>query len=589
MNLQDKFDRAFTLQGQRKHEDAAALYNDLMQEWPENPDVWHLAGGNLCNLGRFQEGLNLIQKAISIEEKSKYHVTIGQILSNTQYTDQAEQSFSRANVLDPENPKALFHLGFFALLRKDFPKAASFFQSALKQDPNYVDALFRLGNCYQEAGDRSRAGPLYELAFQLAPRFDIRFSTGTLKEQLGNLDEALHIYVSLIKENPNILPLQVRYVSVLERLNKLEECRLALETASQLFPKNTSIELVKAKTLKRSKQLVEANDCIAQIVRREGDQTPASVFFEAGIILDKLGRFEEAFANFKIANSKVLADKSVQVSTLQSHLMQTIDQMENLQFRPQLFSQHAIEQEEGGRLVFILGFPRTGTTLIDAILSVHPGVKTFEESPALERCYRTALEMCDGNIENVAYLTSVDLNKLRRLYFEVVNGQGILIDRHPFNTWKLPLIRILFPQAKLIMTKRNELDTALSCYMQDFDFHQGTAHLFSVTDTLTLFKKISALVENDESCREPNQHPIYYYRYEDLVSDTKATVSGILGYIGLEWMPEMSDHTAHSKRAVVSTISYDQVALPVYSTSADRSKNYSQLLSAEIDHSLLSV
>lgn len=583
----NRLEEAFTLQKQNEYDRAAELYDVLLVEMASNPNVWHLAGANECYRGNTEKGLKLIAKANAISENSMYHNTAGTILLNLNHVNDAARSFARAIELKPDYPEATYYLGLCYFMQRDYAKAGNYFQKALSLAPNFSDAAFRLGNCYQESGDFGKALALYTNALTLAPsNLGIKFSIGTLKEQAGDLVGALEVYASLVDSGVSFANAYVRKIAVLERLGYLDECQSSINSAKLLFPDNRDIALTQAKVLKRNGMLAEAATLLNEIVSADNNEAVSySAFFENGVVHDKLGNAEKAYDSFVRGNQLVLHAHGEQLAALQRKMRDNLSDMEALQFRPYPLGNEYAEVLHQDKLVFLIGFPRTGTTLIDSILSVDSRVKTYEECPALDSTFKMAAKMFGGKVADISMASQNQLNELRNHYFSVLVGEDdvsqykIIMDRHPFNTYKIPLIRVLFPKARIVMTNRQRQDTLLSCFMQDFQIHTGTSFLFSLEDASFLYDAFHSIVAHDRTMSLSESVPnIHDYHYEDLVNQTEVTVKGILQYMGLNWLPEMADHSKHSKRQVVSTVSYDQVVQPIYGSAKNRWKRYENLV-----------
>jgi hypothetical protein len=232
---------------------------------------------------------------------------------------------------------------------------------------------------------------------------------------------------------------------------------------------------------------------------------------------------------------------------------------------------------ERGSPVFLVGFPRSGTTLLDTFLMGHPDVFVLEEVPLM-----AAAQASLGDGPDLPDRPMADLEKARESYFAglnplVPNGfAGTIIDKFPLNMLAPRFIHTLFPDAKFIFAQRHPCDCVLSCFMQPFVLNESMACFLDIRTAadfydaaMTLWTKCSGLL------------PLQVHRlaYEELVSDPEAALRPLVDFLGLDWRDELLDHQATAKaRGVISTPSYDQVVQPISTSSSGRWRRFEKQL-----------
>jgi hypothetical protein len=221
----------------------------------------------------------------------------------------------------------------------------------------------------------------------------------------------------------------------------------------------------------------------------------------------------------------------------------------------------------------VIGFPRSGTTLLDTFLAAHPGLCVAEEKPLLQ-----AVADRLGDHERLALLDEAELAALRETYFAAAaehvadRGDRLLVDKYPLGAIDIALIHRLFPTAPIVFAERHPCDVVLSCFATRF---QPTATLVSfliLEDSARLYDRVMALWAKARAAMPLTVHTV---RYEALVADPAREMKGLVAFLGLDWDDQVADHQRPAaERAFVNTASYAQVVEPVYDRSIGRWKRY---------------
>jgi hypothetical protein len=223
--------------------------------------------------------------------------------------------------------------------------------------------------------------------------------------------------------------------------------------------------------------------------------------------------------------------------------------------------------------VFLLGFPRSGTTLLDTILMGHPGATVLEEQPPLY-----LVDEAIGGFAAIPELDDAGILAARARYFEEVekieplDRDTLLIDKSPLFLHEAPLIQRLFPRARFILALRHPCDVVLSCFMSNFKLNTATSSFLRIEDAADLYDLTFRHWETARSLLPLTVHPIVY---EHLIEDVEREVRPLFDFLGLDWHEEALDHTRTAKsRGLITTASYSQVAEPIYRRAAGRWQRY---------------
>ena len=225
---------------------------------------------------------------------------------------------------------------------------------------------------------------------------------------------------------------------------------------------------------------------------------------------------------------------------------------------------------------FLVGFPRSGTTLLDTFLMGHPQTRVIEEGRMLELATGVISEAPDGD-------WPADLVKrARKAYDDELSRHvppdfnGLVVDKHPLNMLRLAVLHALFPEAKVIFAQRHPCDVVLSGYMQSFKLNHAMANFLDLSDAADLYDAAMTMWTRSRDAVPQAIHPVVYER---LTADPGAELRPALQFLGLDWRDELLDHETTAKsRGLITTASYDQVVQPLSRAPSGRWRRYEKRL-----------
>ena len=228
--------------------------------------------------------------------------------------------------------------------------------------------------------------------------------------------------------------------------------------------------------------------------------------------------------------------------------------------------------------VFLFGFPRSGTTLLDTFLAGHPGTLVLEEKPVLK-----AAADALGDPARLPMIGHDEIVTLRQAYYDALDAIApaaaeaeLVVDKLPLGIADTALAHRLFPNARFIFVERHPCDVVLSGYMTRFDPRGGMANFLTLEDLAELY---DVTMEHWRRCREVFPLDVHTIRYERLVADPEGELRPLAGFLGIEWTPRLLDHRASAKaRAFIGTPSYAQVGEPIYSRASGRWRRYRRFI-----------
>jgi tetratricopeptide (TPR) repeat protein len=519
---------------------ALEIYSEILNKWPNNIKAKQ-------GILKVYEG-NLPSKTYSTHSKIQI-----QVLSNLLKTGKLADALLYGKIVteQSQNEPQLYNLmGMINGKLGDSKKAISYFKKLIKIQPTQHEAYNNIG---------------------------------IILKNVKRFDEAIDYFTKAIKIMPTYSSPYYNLGSVYEKLNQTENLEdLTKRASSKLREKDPMILLFQAQ-LESTKGNTEKS--LEILLDLESSKLPSQFrtdFYSlCGKVFDKLGEFSQAFKSFETQNklSEELNQDKLQES--ESFLIETY-KLKNSWQSIKSYKSKKIDFIEKDNLVFLLGFPRTGTTLLDTILMGHPDIIVLEEAPMAEIMIEDFNGI--GTPEDCYNLTKTDLIEFRKLYkFELEKQLGysskgnLIIDKHPLNTRYIPLLHHAFPDAKFIVALRHPCDCVLSCFMQNFEFNKGTGNFISLKKSTELYDATMGLWLALESKLKLNAQTV---RYEDLIEDVDGICRPLISFLGLKWVDGILDHTKTAKeRTQISTASYNQVTQNIYKTAKGRWSNYEDQLS----------
>ncbi len=423
-----------------------------------------------------------------------------------------------------------------------FQEAANIYLTILQDDPEQPDALHLLGLIRMEQENDQEAVKLMEKALGLFPSAShFHHNISGLYRRMGRLEEAETRFREAIRLKPD-------YGEAYQGLAEMVKFR----------SDDPLIQLVDNQL--KSGKLETTNRCYFH--------------FAAGKILDDIGRYPEAFKHYLAGNR--LAGRKFDTRTFR-------ESIKNLLY---YCSRSYAERNAGAGLdtdapTFVIGMPRSGTTLVEQILSSHSevfGAGELNDMKFVAAKTQQLSQFDQGYPTSLPGLKKDDYQKLGNAYLvrlrEMADDPVVTryVDKHPLNFQFVGLIYAMFPNARVIHTVRNPLDTCLSCFFQNFT--KGQDYSFDLTALAHFYNDYRRIMEHWETVY-PGR--IYTVRYEDMVENQEEETRRLIDFMGLEFEQACIDF--HMTDRKVSTASFLQVRKPIYKTSRKRWVNYREELS----------
>ena len=596
-----------------------------------NPNLYDsclAAGLALRRLQRFEDAENMFIRAAKIDPKdARAHVGLAGSLLDQKLNERAEEEADKALDLDPESIDAKIAKAVCLIERKDpnraevllrevlavdpanaaaqtnlskiliedgrFDEATSLLDDVLDRDPNNTGARLNLAGLFQIRGSNENAFVHYDRILRADPNnFEALVQIATTLVSRGEIDLAVDGLRKALRQRPDSAKALFHLLATLESSSRIEE--LEIETVRcRKKGIGWAAGFGEALLLMREKKFEKA---VETLQRLQSDGLPSEcerrVQFLLGEAFDRLGDADRAIEHFHLGNDKARSSHLAAQGELVRYRKAVEERLELLRAKMDSGERWTgladLPPATKSEPVFVFGFPRSGTTLVDTILRGHSKLAVFEERPFAAQM-RAAIQ-ADGKPETrlVEALTArerqIALKQFEYMVerFRSADGHALglqgrsLVDKSPLNGVQLDVIHSVFPHARLVFCLRHPLDVILSCYMQNFTMNAGMSNFTRLEDAARLYDVTQSFYL---SAKAYFGLEVHYLRYENLISSYDETVKGLISFLGLEWEEGLGDHTASARqRDKVRTASYNQVVEPIYDRSMQRWKRYEKAL-----------
>ena len=469
------------------------------------------------------------------------------------------QLYEQVVTADGQDFESWGNLGI-CLLTTDRPREAiAAFSRSLALRPDRLSVRQKWVEAHFSAGTGEVAlAELRELARTNTSDANSWVAIAHLENLLGRPNESLAAIDRALQRDGSNADALVALAEAVEQRNDLERLQNTVSRIAALDRRVEKLPLLQARLASRRGNYEQALVLARSAPLSTDAGTRAQLI---GQCLDRLGDPDGAFDAFVEMNGEDARTGSSTERAAKESRASVVEQR-SLLTREWISGWRSADPPALREPALLVGFPRSGTTLLDTLLMGHPETAVAEEEPMLAR-----VEHELGHLHRLAELGTAEAEKLRALYFDeagkhVVDAQTrLLIDKNPLAMGSQALIHRLFPTAPIIFMERHPCDVVLSCFMTRFQPTGFGANFLTLEDTALLYDEMMQLWSKSAELLQLKRHQV---RYERLVEDPEAELRPLAQFLGLKWLPELLDHrTTASKRAFIKTPSYAQVTEPV--------------------------
>ena len=506
---------------------------------------------------------------------------LGTIFFQKKKFDKAIKSFESAILINPNHAELCNNYGATLIQTGEYKKSINYFQKAIKIKPNYAQAYNNFGSALKELNEHKKSLTFYEKAIQIEPNLvDPYLNQGIVFKELGDFEKAIFYFSKTLNIHPENIKGHQNLMESYEKTNQEKNFQKAVQNAKTLIKDNPIVKLYESIILYNSNKFTEAKDLLEKISFNADDMgNEGKRVITLAQCYDRIGDSKNAFKNFSTANNIFLNLRTVNFFDKNRYL-KIIDD------RISFFAKTNIKNWTVLKLsskrpdpIFLIGFPRSGTTLIDTILNSHPSVEVIEEKPMVGKLIESLAKLPDGGLKNLEKINEANTEKLKNIYFNFLDKQiekksnhKTYIDKFPLNIVHVGEIFRMFPNAKFIVALRHPYDCVLSCFMQNFELNDAMANFFTIEDSAKLYDSVMSLWVKYLSIFKIKYHNV---KYENLIKEFNPTIQSILSFLELPWDDSVLKYSRTAQqKSNIATPSYKQVIKPIYSYASGRWKRY---------------
>ena len=544
----------------------------------------------LCHRGQYDAAEEFLLAALTrdpADTSAKFQYA--HLLNETNRFALAEQHIRAALQADSANPEYLAVLGFALHKQGKFEEGRALYQQALDLEPSCPLALRSMGILWLDVGKFKLAAESLSKSAACDAKDAKTYNCLGLSLQAQNrLDEAISAFSSAISLRPSYENAHQNLVSAYERSNRLADARRCLKSAKQACPGSRVFDLAEAVILRREQRFEEAIKLLEGKTEPHGSLTDAKRRHELAVLYDITRQTNRAFAEFQAFNKAATLAYGITTERKAPYLAgilkchETVSKQWVSRWRPDPDPPPASESP-----TFLVGFPRSGTTLMQKVLGSHSAIYAADEVQAMF-ALAARWKAAGGDYPVLlANLAQPGLKQARDFYFQFHKSDPnwrsspFFVDKNPLMIQHAVALHRLFPEGKFVFTVRHPCDCVLSSYVQMFEPNDAMVWFYDLDDIVTLYATVMNLWERYLSALPLRVH---YVRYEDVVEDFRGSMTNLLDFLGLAWEDQLvSFHKSADGSGAVRTASYEQVSKPLYADAAFRWHRYAEHLEPYLD------
>ncbi len=504
----------------------------LIIKYPKSPFLWNAQGAANARLNNLKKAEECFKMVININPKSvDAHYNLGKTQKELGKFSEAEKSYEMAIKIKPDFIAAYNNLGNIKKKLRKYSHAIQNYTKAIELNPSYAEAYFNLGNTNKEIGEHFKAISNYNNAIKLKPDYAEAFNElGGAQNEIGKESDATKNYIKAINLKPNFIQSYNNYTDIVK------------------IKSNDPILL-------KLKKIILKNSM------NEKDKIYSS--FAMGKAQIDLGNFQNGFNYLKIGNTLRKKQLNYKIQESISHF----SEIKNC-FKDFKTNNNQFINNYKNKPIFVLGMPRSGTTLVEQIISSHSLVHGAGELEFLNDA------IYSSNWKNKK-IKNIDIEKIRNDYLTKINkisNKPYITDKMPLNFQWIGFIALAFPEAKIIHLKRKPMAVCWSNYKINFS-SEGMGFSFNQEDLAKYYKLYEGLMKFWD---KKFSNKIYDLDYDNLTNYPEKEIKRLLEYLELKW--ENSVLNFHKNKRIVRTASSSQIRKNIYKGSSEEWKKYRKWL-----------
>lgn len=605
------YNRGNLLQSMGRYDDAVSSYRQALALRPDHVDTCVNMGNALKSLGRYEDALPCYEKALVLNPRHAIaHNNMGNTLKVLKRHDEALASFNKAISLAPEYADAYFNAALALQDLERFDDAKAAYQKTIAVKPDHAEAHLNLGQTFYELKKFDEALAAYDKAIVLKPAYtEAHLNQGIVYKESRRFDEALAAYGKALTLRPDYIEAYLNRGLVLQDMRRFDEALVAYDKAISLKSEDacaskgsllielgrmSEAEAILHESLQRSPDEIAPLLVLLSMKRCQHDdpllsrleahyaqreslslEMQLSLCFTMGKAMENIGEYDKAFSAYEQGNRLHYQEHPFDEAVDRRYLESTCNFFTSELFGKCAALAAALPPVHDERTpIFIVGMPRSGTTLIEQVLDSHPALFGAGELDTLgDLAFKIDLPPLDSPDwgDTMRMLRELGQKYLDQVW-KLAPEARYITDKMPHNFRWLGLIPLMLPNAKIIHSMRDPMDVCFSCYSLSFKGEHDYSYDLAMLGRH--YQRYKKLMEHWHNVLPPGW--ILDVHYEDNVADLEGQAKRLLEFIGLPW--DASCLNFYENKRAVRTASVTQVRKPIYSSSVARWKHFEKHL-----------
>jgi tetratricopeptide (TPR) repeat protein len=571
---QAQIDAVISLYSQGQVQEALSASQMLIKGYPSNILLYNISGTCCARLGQLDAAIKSYEQALAIKPNyAEAHSNLGVTLNNLGQLEEAVKSYDKALAIKPDYAEAHYNLGITLKELGQLEAAVKSYEKALAIKPNFAKAHSNLGATLNDLGQLDAAVKSFEQALAIKPDYaEAHSNLGNTLKELGQLDAAVKSYEQALAIKPDYAEAHSNLGVTLKELGQLDAAIKSYEQALAIKP-----------------DYAEAHRNLSTVKRYSADDTQITQM-ESLLSTDSLSQSDRIHLNFALAKAyEDLGKHDELFQVLQEgnqlrkqELNYSLNQDKNLLFitrklflSPPPLSEYVKSYNPSPiQPIFIVGMPRSGTTLVEQIIASHHAVHGAGELNYLNNIIGSIIN--DELTRNPNNLSKETCQSIRQQYLDSLTKlnapEKVITDKMPLNFRYIGFILSAFPEAKIIHLKRDAIATCWSIYKHYFN-SKGNGFPYDQNDLAAFYHLYTELMT---FWHQQFPDKIYDLCYEDLTTNQEEETRQLLNYCDLAW--DKNCLNFHTSKRTVKTASALQVRQKMYQGSSEAWRKYEEHL-----------
>ena len=564
---------AMALQQLERHPEALAVVTEELARNDASLQLERLRGFIALSFDNFHVAIRSYERVVATDPNDwEAWNNLGNARRIAEDSAGAVEALRRATELAPDARPVRLNLATAIIRSGDWNEAEAELRRMAADFPDDPKPLRELFLMLKEWGHDDLALEAIEGAVERAPE-DIEqlLAMASHLSQMTNSTAAEAAYRRVLELDPTNAMGHLGLAISFDLTNRTDELAELLPVAEAKGVGSNALNFIRAFNHRRARQFAEGLAALEQV---PDTLENARRLHLLGQLLEGLGRYDESFDAYARMNELMVEQTGLRPlergmgyrATIRSRHQATTEKWVG-RWR----NERSVEPRPAP--VFLFGFPRSGTTLLDTMLMGHPNIEVLEEEPTLHKAFELF-----ASYDDLPTVEDEKIQEARDAYFETARSRtplepnNLLVDKNPLAINAVPFIRRVFPDARFILALRHPCDVVLSCYVTNFRMNDG---MVSFTDLGTAAELYDLSFSYFERVQALMPTPTHTVMYEKVVADQDGELRKLFEFLGLDWHDAVLDHQTTAKgRGRIKTASYAQVVEPIYQRSAGRWQNF---------------